>query len=43
MKMDGLLAEVFPDPEYCPQIAASFGELLAGALRSEGRWFWLQP
>ncbi|GEN10108.1 SMI1 / KNR4 family (SUKH-1) [Myxococcus fulvus] len=35
--------EGFPDPEYCPQIAASFGEFLAGALRSEGRWFWLQP
>ncbi|MFY2557814.1 SMI1/KNR4 family protein [Corallococcus terminator] len=35
--------EMFPAPDYCPQIAASFGAFLAGALRSKGRWFWLQP
>ncbi|RYZ36018.1 MAG: SMI1/KNR4 family protein [Myxococcaceae bacterium] len=33
--------EAFPNPEYCSQIADSFSEFLAGALRSEGRWFWL--
>ncbi|MCP3102682.1 SMI1/KNR4 family protein [Myxococcus sp. K15C18031901] len=35
--------EGFPDADYCRQIAASFGEFLEGALRSEGRWFWLRP
>jgi hypothetical protein len=34
-------SERFPDPEFCPRIARSFSEFLAGALRSEGRWFWL--
>ncbi len=34
--------EAFPDPVYCPQIAASFSELLDRALRSEGRHFYLQ-
>ncbi|ABF89355.1 hypothetical protein MXAN_6559 [Myxococcus xanthus DK 1622] len=33
--------EAFPDPAYCRQIARSFSEFLAGALRSNGRWFWL--
>ncbi len=33
--------EAFPHPEYCREIAGSFSELLAGALRSKGRWFWL--
>ncbi|MCE9672241.1 SMI1/KNR4 family protein [Myxococcus stipitatus] len=33
--------EAFPDPAYCRQIATSFREFLEGALRSEGRWFWL--
>lgn len=32
---------MFPAPEYCAQIAGSFSEFLAGALRSNGRWFWL--
>ncbi|NVI97051.1 SMI1/KNR4 family protein [Myxococcus sp. AM009] len=35
--------EAFPDPNYCSQIAASFSEFLAGALRSNGSWFWLPP
>ncbi|MFP2956633.1 SMI1/KNR4 family protein [Myxococcus sp. 1LA] len=35
--------EGFPDPDYCRQIAPSFAEFLAGALRSNGRWFWLSP
>ncbi|WP_338265677.1 SMI1/KNR4 family protein [Corallococcus caeni] len=34
--------EAFPDPDYCRQIAGSFSEFLAGALRSNGRWFWLR-
>lgn len=34
--------EAFPQPDYCRQIAGSFSEFLAGALRSEGRWFWLR-
>nr|WP_224247931.1 SMI1/KNR4 family protein [Hyalangium gracile] len=34
--------EAFPDPAYCPQIAASFAEFLEGALRSQGRHFYLQ-
>jgi hypothetical protein len=34
--------EAFPDPAYCPQIAASFSEFLAGALRSQGRHFYLR-
>ncbi|RKH91952.1 SMI1/KNR4 family protein [Corallococcus sp. AB045] len=34
--------EGFPDPTQCPQIASSFSEFLAGALRSNGRWFWLK-
>ncbi|RKH42596.1 SMI1/KNR4 family protein [Corallococcus sp. AB050B] len=34
--------EAFPDPAYCEQIASSFQEFLAGALRSQGRWFWLR-
>lgn len=34
--------EGFPDPEYCPVIAHSFSEFLAGALRSNGNWFWLE-
>jgi hypothetical protein len=33
--------EAFPAPDYCRQIADSFSEFLAGALRSKGRWFWL--
>lgn len=33
--------EAFPDPAYCRQIAESFSGFLAGALRSNGRWFWL--
>jgi hypothetical protein len=33
--------EGFPDPHHCKQIASSFSEFLAGALRSEGQWFWL--
>ncbi|AKQ66097.1 hypothetical protein A176_003009 [Myxococcus hansupus] len=33
--------EGFPDPDYCRQIARSFSEFLTGALRSNGRWFWL--
>ncbi|MCP3102734.1 SMI1/KNR4 family protein [Myxococcus sp. K15C18031901] len=35
--------EMFPAPDHCPRIAASFAEFLSGALRSKGRWFWLQP
>lgn len=35
--------EAFPDPEYCAPIATSFQEFLTGALRSNGRWFWLRP
>lgn len=34
--------EAFPDPAYCPQISASFSEFLDGALRSEGRHFYLR-
>ncbi|WP_404366027.1 SMI1/KNR4 family protein [Corallococcus coralloides] len=34
--------EGFPDPSQCPRIARSFSEFLAGALRSNGRWFWLK-
>jgi hypothetical protein len=34
--------EAFPDPEYCPQISASFSEFLRRALRSQGRHFYLQ-
>jgi hypothetical protein len=34
--------EGFPDPDYCPRIARSFSEFLRGALRSNGRWFWLR-
>ncbi|QAT82217.1 hypothetical protein EJ065_0610 [Corallococcus coralloides] len=34
--------EGFPDPTQCPRIASSFSEFLAGALRSNGRWFWLK-
>jgi hypothetical protein len=34
--------EAFPHPDYCRQIAGSFSEFLAGALRSAGRWFWLR-
>jgi hypothetical protein len=34
--------EMFPNPEYCRQIADSFSEFLAGALRSNGNWFWLE-
>ncbi|NPC69056.1 SMI1/KNR4 family protein [Corallococcus exiguus] len=34
--------EGFPDPAQCPRIASSFAEFLAGALRSNGRWFWLK-
>jgi hypothetical protein len=34
--------EMFPNPEYCRQIAGSFSEFLAGALRSQGNWFWLE-
>jgi SMI1 / KNR4 family (SUKH-1) len=34
--------EMFPNPEYCRQIAGSFSEFLAGALRSNGNWFWLE-
>ena len=34
--------EAFPHPDYCRQIAGSFSEFLAGALRSEGQWFWLR-
>ena len=34
--------EAFPRPDYCRQIAGSFSEFLAGALRSEGQWFWLR-
>ncbi|MFY2560896.1 SMI1/KNR4 family protein [Corallococcus terminator] len=33
--------EAFPDPDYCTRIASSFSEFLDGALRSNGRWFWL--
>ncbi|RKH40836.1 SMI1/KNR4 family protein [Corallococcus llansteffanensis] len=33
--------EGFPDPKWCPRIAGSFSEFLAGALQSKGRWFWL--
>ncbi len=33
--------EGFPDPLDCKQIASSFSEFLAGALRSGGHWFWL--
>ncbi|MFY2560076.1 SMI1/KNR4 family protein [Corallococcus terminator] len=35
--------EGFPDPDYCPLIVASFSAFLAGALRSNGTWFWLPP
>lgn len=35
--------EAFPDPEACKQIAGSFSEFLAEALRSGGRQFWLKP
>lgn len=38
---DGYL-EAFPDPDYCARIAGSFSEFLAGALRSNGRWFWMK-
>lgn len=38
--LDGY-AEAFPDPAYCKPIAGSFSEFLEGALRSDGRWFWL--
>lgn len=38
---DGYL-EAFPRPEYCRQIAGSFSEFLAGALNSQGDWFWLR-
>ncbi|RKH15900.1 SMI1/KNR4 family protein [Corallococcus praedator] len=34
--------EGFPDPVYCAQITGSFSEFLGGALRSNGRWFWLK-
>lgn len=34
--------EGFPDPHACKRIAGSFAEFLAGALRSQGKWFWLQ-
>jgi len=34
--------EAFPHPDYCRQIAGSFSEFLAGALGSEGQWFWLR-
>jgi hypothetical protein len=34
--------EMFPDPTYCRRIAGSFSEFLAGALRSNGNWFWLE-
>ncbi len=34
--------EGFPDPYYCPVIAHSFAEFLAGALASGGRSYWLQ-
>jgi hypothetical protein len=33
--------EMFPRPEYCQRISGSFSEFLDGALRSDGRWFWL--
>ncbi|WAS87628.1 MULTISPECIES: SMI1/KNR4 family protein [unclassified Corallococcus] len=33
--------EMFPDPEYCPEIAPTFSAFLEGALRSNGDWFWL--
>jgi hypothetical protein len=34
--------EMFPNPDYCRRIASSFSEFLAGALRSNGRQFWLK-
>jgi hypothetical protein len=34
--------QAFPHPDYCRQIAGSFSEFLAGALGSEGQWFWLR-
>ncbi len=34
--------EAFPHPDYCRQIAGSFSEFLAGALGSQGQWFWLR-
>ncbi|HYO71787.1 MAG TPA: SMI1/KNR4 family protein [Archangium sp.] len=34
--------EMFPNPDYCKQIASSFSEFLTGALRSKGRQFWLK-
>ncbi len=34
--------EMFPRPEYCRQLASSFSEFLAGALSSNGTWFWLR-
>ncbi|NOK36815.1 SMI1/KNR4 family protein [Corallococcus exercitus] len=33
--------EGFPNPTQC-QISSSFSEFLEGALRSNGRWFWLK-
>ena len=33
--------EAFPDPDYCPVIAHSFGEFLARALNSGGELYWL--
>ncbi|NBD08231.1 MULTISPECIES: SMI1/KNR4 family protein [Corallococcus] len=34
--------EGFPDPYYCPVIAHSFAEFLAGALAAAGRSYWLK-
>jgi len=34
--------EMFPNPEYCEQIASSFSEFLERALRSGGRQYYLQ-
>ncbi len=33
--------EAFPEPDYCPKIAASFRDFLKGALDSKEQWFWL--
>lgn len=34
--------EMFPNPEYCRQIAGSFAEFLEGALRSRQPAYWLR-
>jgi len=40
--MNGILTQESSSFNYCEEIADSFSALLAGALRSEGRWFWLK-